>query len=192
SPAAHLFSQARGTLRYEAATARFMPDESPLSIIPAGAANGHFSLGAAVGNGEAAAAIAIERAGLSAARSAISSSAAADERYAIEPIWTVPSSRRSSKSFVDLQNDVTVADIALAAREGYQAAEHLKRYTTLGMGTDQGKTSNLIGAALLAEQLGAPIARVGTTTFRPPYTPVTFGAFPGRACGPHVEPTRYT
>ena len=192
SPAVHLFSQARGTLRYEATTACFVPDESPLSIIPAGAANGLFSLGAAVASGEAAAAVAVERVGLSVAPSVISSSAAGDERYAIEPSWTVPSSRRGSKSFVDLQNDVTVADIALAAREGYQAAEHLKRYTTLGMGTDQGKTSNLIGAALLAARLGAPIAQVGTTTFRPPYTPVTLGAFPGPARGPHVEPTRYT
>src|SRR5439155_8291332 len=70
--------------------------------------------------------------------------------------------------------------------------EHLKRYTTLGMGTDQGKTSNVIGLALLGEQLELSIAEVGTTTFRPPYTPVTFSAFPGHAQGPHVEPTRYT
>ena len=87
--------------------------------------------------------------------------------------------RHDGKCFVDLQNDVTVADIALAAREGYQSVEHLKRYTTLGMGTDQGKTSNIIGLALLAEQLGVSIPQVGTTTFRPPYTPVTLGAHPG-------------
>ena len=91
-----------------------------------------------------------------------------------------------------MQNDVTVDDIALAAREGYQSVEHLKRYTTLGMGTDQGKVSNIVGLALLAEQLGLPIASVGTTTFRPPYAPVALGAFPGIDAGTHVEPTRFS
>ncbi len=99
---------------------------------------------------------------------------------------------RAQNAFVDLQDDVTVRDIALAAREGYQAIEHLKRYTTLGMGTDQGKTSNVIGLALMGEYLGVPIPQVGTTTFRPPYTPITLGVLPGHAHGPHVEPTRYT
>jgi sarcosine oxidase subunit alpha len=97
-----------------------------------------------------------------------------------------------AKCFVDLQNDVTVRDIAIAAREGYTLSEHLKRYTTLGMGTDQGKTGSLIGMALLAEHLRVPIADVGTTTFRPPYTPVTLGAVAGQARGAHVEPTRRT
>jgi sarcosine oxidase subunit alpha len=95
-----------------------------------------------------------------------------------------------AKRFVDLQNDVTVDYVALAKREGYQSVEHLKRYTTLGMGTDQGKTSNVLGLALMAGELGTTIPAVGTTTFRPPYTPVTLGAFPGAATGPHVEPVR--
>jgi sarcosine oxidase subunit alpha len=99
---------------------------------------------------------------------------------------------KSAKRFVDLQNDVTVSDIALAVREGYESVEHLKRYTTLGMGTDQGKSSNIVGLALLAEQLDRPIPAVGTTTFRPPYTPLTLGALPGEDAGPHVEPTRYS
>ena len=107
-------------------------------------------------------------------------------------MWSVPCTAKGAKRFVDWQNDVTVDDIALAAREGYRSVEHLKRYTTLGMGTDQGKSSNVVGLALLAEELGLPIAAVGTTTFRPPYTPVTLGAFPGIDAGPHVEPTRYT
>jgi glycine cleavage system aminomethyltransferase T/NADPH-dependent 2,4-dienoyl-CoA reductase/sulfur reductase-like enzyme len=94
--------------------------------------------------------------------------------------------------FVDLQNDVTVADIELAVREGYRSIEHLKRYTTLGMGTDQGKTSNLAGAAILADRLGRSLAEVGTTTFRPPYTPVTLGALAGRERGEHAEPARLT
>src|SRR5207248_7503190 len=110
----------------------------------------------------------------------------------IGPFWSVAPRRRSAKAFVDLQNDVTAADIALAAREGYTSVEHLKRYTTLGMGTDQGKTSNVVGLALLGEATRRSIPDVGTTTFRPPYTPVTLGAFPGRECGAQVEPTRYS
>jgi len=106
-------------------------------------------------------------------------------------VWSVPAPR-GAKCFVDLQNDVTVADVALARREGYEAVEHLKRYTTLGMGTDQGKTSNVLGLALMSEQRHVTIPEVGTTTFRPPYTPVTLGALPGEARGAHVEPTRHT
>jgi sarcosine oxidase subunit alpha len=108
------------------------------------------------------------------------------------PLWAVPAPSKSDKCFVDLQNDVTVNDIALSARENYQSIEHLKRYTTLGMGTDQGKTSNVIGLALMAQLLDVPIPKVGTTTVRPPYTPVTLGAIPGHEAGPHVEPTRYS
>jgi sarcosine oxidase subunit alpha len=85
-----------------------------------------------------------------------------------------------------------VDDVALAAREGYRSVEHLKRYTTLGMGTDQGKSSNIVGLALLAAQLGQPVAKVGTTTFRPPYAPVALGAFPGLDCGTHIVPTRHS
>jgi sarcosine oxidase subunit alpha len=191
-PAVHLFSQARGSLKYDAITASFFPNESPLPIIPAGAVNGRFSLADAIADGEAAGIAAVERAGLHVTRSPPALPTRHANPMAIEPFWAVASPRKRAKSFVDLQNDVTVADIALATREGYQAAEHLKRYTTLGMGTDQGKTSNVIGLALLGEQIGVPISQLGTTTFRPPYTPVTFGAFPGHARGPHVEPTRYT
>jgi sarcosine oxidase subunit alpha len=106
-------------------------------------------------------------------------------------LWSVPG-RRRDKRFVDLQDDVTAEDVALAAREGYGSVELLKRYSTLGMGPDQGKTSNVVGLALLAEATGRSIAEVGTTTFRAPYTPVTFGALPGQARGAHVEPTRYS
>ena len=192
SPAVHLFSQARGSLKYDPMTASFFPDASPWPIIPAGAVNGHFSLAEAIADGEAAGAAAVERAGLHITGSTPAPPTRRANPVAVEPFWAVASHHRRAKSFVDLQNDVTVADIALATREGYQAAEHLKRYTTLGMGTDQGKTSNVIGLALLGEQLGLSIPEVGTTTFRPPYTPVTLGAFPGHAQGPHVEPTRYT
>ncbi|MDQ2916015.1 MAG: sarcosine oxidase subunit alpha family protein [Pseudomonadota bacterium] len=191
SPTVHLFSQARGTLRYDETTASFVPDKSPMSMVAAGAVQGRFGLGAAVAEGEAAANEALARAGL-AARSAPVSPVGSDQRMAVEPLWAVPAGRKGAKCFVDLQNDVTVRDIGVAKREGYRAVEHLKRYTTLGMGTDQGKTSNVIGLALMAEALGVSIPQIGTTTFRPPYTPITLGALPGHSHGQHVEPTRYT
>jgi sarcosine oxidase subunit alpha len=97
-----------------------------------------------------------------------------------------------AKHFIDFQNDVTAADVALAAREGYASVEHLKRYTTLGMGTDQGKTSNVNALALLAHDIGADIPSVGTTTFRPPYTPVGIGALAGRDGGERLDPVRRT
>ena len=193
SPTVHLFSQARGALAYDAGSACFLPAKSPMAIVPAGAVNGYREPARAVADAEAAADAALARAGVAAARGSTSFPAPHhdDERMHVEPLWSVPAPR-GAKCFVDLQNDVTVRDIALAGREGYQAVEHLKRYTTLGMGTDQGKTSNIIGLALMGEQLGVPIPQVGTTTFRPPYTPVTLGALPGPAHGAHVEPTRRT
>jgi sarcosine oxidase subunit alpha len=190
NPAVHLFSQARGTLRYDEALATFLPDHSPLPIVPAGAANGRFDLAAALADGHAAGLAAAARAGCAPGSPLAAPQAASVPTGALLPVWSVPAGRRSDKRFVDLQNDVTVADIALGAREGYRSVELLKRYTTLGMGSDQGKPSNVVGLALLAEQAGVPIAQVGTTTFRPPYTPVTLGAFPGRETGTHVEPTR--
>ncbi|SFT85674.1 sarcosine oxidase subunit alpha family protein [Paraburkholderia aspalathi] len=98
----------------------------------------------------------------------------------------------SGKAFIDLQTDVTESDVALAHREGYVSVEHLKRYTTLGMGTDQGKTSNLNGMAAMANQRGTSVPAVGTTTFRPPYTPVAMGALAGGATGAHFRPARRT
>ena len=210
NPAVHLFSQARGSLRYDTASACFLPDASPAPIVPAGAVRGGLTLASAIAQGDSAAREALSHAGVtprmgSAASAQTSSSLARSpsasmlpsppgdlDRLGVEPLWAVPSRRKGAKSFVDLQDDVTARDIALAAREGYQAIEHLKRYTTLGMGTDQGKTSNVIGLALMGEYLGVPIPQVGTTTFRPPYTPITLGVLPGHAHGPNVEPTRYT
>lgn len=191
NPTVHLYSQARGTLRYDPVTASFLPDASPLPIVTAGAVQGCFDLAQALRQGDAAGRDAAVRAGL-VARPVMVHVAPDGERAAVEPLWSVPARGKPGKAFVDLQDDVTVRDIEVACREGYQAVEHLKRYTTLGMGTDQGKTSNVIGLALMAAQLGVSIPEVGTTTFRPPYTPVTLGAFPGHAQGPRVEPTRYT
>jgi heterotetrameric sarcosine oxidase alpha subunit len=101
----------------------------------------------------------------------------------------VPKQQRG-KAFVDIQTDVTILDIEGAHEEGFESVEHLKRYTTLGMGTDQGKTSNVNGVRLMAAARSLPMAEAGTTTFRPPFTPVSFGALAGRTLGQHFRPTR--
>ena len=98
----------------------------------------------------------------------------------------------SVKAFVDFQNDVTAKDIRLAVREGMRSIEHVKRFTTNGMATDQGKTSNIHGLAIAAEALGKEMPEVGLTTFRAPYTPVTFGALAGHSRGKLFDPTRRT
>jgi sarcosine oxidase subunit alpha len=188
NPAVHLFSQSRGKLRYDERLAMFVPDTSPQAVIAAGAANGKLDLAEVLADGHAAGLAGAARAGFHASAPA---SPTADPTVSgpLQALWSVPS-RRGAKCFVDWQNDVTVADVALAAREGYRSVEHLKRYTTLGMGTDQGKTSNIVGLAVLAAELGVGIPQVGTTTFRPPYTPVTLGALAGHEVGANVEPTR--
>lgn len=115
-----------------------------------------------------------------------------DTSIAFVPAGALLSSKPSDKAFIDFQNDVTVADVELAHREGYQSVEHLKRYTTLGMGTDQGKTSNINGLGLMAAARGIDVMAAGTTTFRPPYTPASLGALAGRNVGPHFQPERRT
>jgi len=192
NPAVHLFSQARGTLRYDESLATFLPDRSPLSIVAAGGVNGRFDSAGALTDGHAAGVAAAAKAGFRDGEARPAPQAEPVVSGRLRPLWSVPARDKGAKRFVDLQNDVTVSDIALAVREGYESVEHLKRYTTLGMGTDQGKTSNIVGLALLAEQLHRPIPAVGTTTFRPPYTPVTLGAYPGEDAGPHLEPTRFS
>ena len=108
------------------------------------------------------------------------------------PVGPLLGAKSKGKAFIDFQNDVTVSDVELAHREGYQSVEHLKRYTTSGMGTDQGKTSNLNALMLMAAQRDMDISAVGTTTFRPPYTPASLGALAGRNIGPHFQPERRT
>ncbi len=110
----------------------------------------------------------------------------------IKPLYEVKIENRSSKALVDPQHDVTTEDIRLAHREGFVSVEHLKRYTTLGMSTDGGKMGNIIGLALMAEAMGCEIPDVGTTTFRPPYTPVSIGALRGRSVDEHFRPLRRT
>jgi sarcosine oxidase, subunit alpha len=111
------------------------------------------------------------------------------------PVWVMPQGagpELRAKMWLDYQNDVKVSDVQLAAREGYESVEHTKRYTTLGMATDQGKLSNINGLAVLADALNEDIPRVGTTTFRPPYVPVTLGALAGESRGDIFQPLRRT
>ena len=110
----------------------------------------------------------------------------------IEPLYEVTVQGKSYKSFIDPQHDVTADDVRLAHQEGFVSVEHLKRYTTLGMATDQGKMGNIIGLALMAEAMGKEIPEVGTTTFRPPYTPISLGALTGRGKGTHFKALRRT
>jgi len=202
NPTVHLHSQARGKLEFVDRIKSFVPAKAAAGDdiavlnphISAGACRGNFDLVDCLGDGSAA--------GYEAATDALNDSgeegvqvsqpdtvaatmASAEGLCELgDTLWIVPTEhevgRGPRKHFHDLQNDVTVADIQLAAREGYQSVEHLKRYTTTGMGTDQGKTSNVNALAIMAELRNATIPEVGFTTFRPPYTPVTFGAIAGQ------------
>ncbi len=141
----------------------------------AGAANGAFALGDCLAEGHAAGAAAAADLGFGASAGP-APSAEAEERKSLTPLWHVAG---KGKAFVDFQNDVTASDIELAAREGFESVEHLKRYTTLGMATDQGKTSNVQGLAIMAAVTGRSIPETGTTIYRPPYVPVAIGALAG-------------
>ncbi len=189
SPAVHLHSQAKGQLRYDEQLAAFVPGATIQAARSAGSANGAMTLAACLTEGFLAGASAAHAAGFGNGTPPPTPAASPDNCAPLKPLWQVRTGTRE-KCFVDLQNDVTTADIALAAREGYASVEHLKRYTTLGMGTDQGKLSNINGLAIQAQLLNAHIPDVGTTTFRPPYTPVTLGAIAGQERGPHVAPLR--
>ncbi len=196
NPSVHLFSQSRGKLRYDEVRGIFVPGTSVQAEESAGAANGSFSLAACLAEGARAGAAAAEAAGFAVpADGDLPPAVVAREEEPAAVLWLVPplkEKRGLAKHFVDHQNDVTAADVALAVREGYVSVEHLKRYTTLGMGPDQGKTSNVNALALLAHDTGAGIASVGTTTFRPPYTPVGLGALAGRDLGDLADPVRRT
>jgi len=195
NPAVHLFSQSRGRLVYDEQKCCFVPGESVQAERSAGAASGAFELAYALSEGREAGKSAASDAGFRKRGSAVSPRVELEEETPIEPMWVMPGRSRGApfaKHFVDFQNDVTAADIVLAAREGYRSVEHLKRYTTTGMGTDQGKTANVNALVVLAGQLGVDVSALGTTTFRPPYTPVTIGALAGRDIGELADPVRVT
>ena len=195
NPAVHLFSQSGGRLAFDGSRGAFVPGEARQAQIPAGGCNGTGALAFALSEGREAGKTAAAACGFRKRGGIPLPKVDVAEEAPIRLLWTIPPrhpDRRLDKHFVDFQNDVTAADIALAAREGYRSVEHLKRYTTTGMGTDQGKTSNVNALAILSETLGADIAATGTTTFRPPYVPATFGALAGRDVGALSDPVRTT
>ncbi|HEX3844161.1 MAG TPA: sarcosine oxidase subunit alpha family protein [Steroidobacteraceae bacterium] len=166
----------------------YVPAGLPTGMTAVGAAAGNFSLETALRAGSEAGRSAARSAGFDAP--AASLPRVAQEAVGGKPLWLVTGSRR--KAFVDPQHDVTTDDVAIATREGFHSAELLKRYTTLGMGTDQGKTSTLNGHALVATLTGRSPADLGTIASRPPYTPVAIGALAGTHRGPHFRPLRLT
>lgn len=196
NPAVHLFSQSGGKPVFDADRLAFLPGQPVQAQVSAGACNGAFDLGTCLEQGREAGIAAVTAAGFGADDTLAVPQAERTPAGAIRPLWVVPGRQAighgKAKHFVDFQNDVTAADVRLAVREGYRSVEHLKRYTTMGMGTDQGKTSNVNALAYLAETLGAPIPSVGTTTFRPPYTPVSYGVLAGRDVGELADPVRMT
>jgi sarcosine oxidase subunit alpha len=193
NPTAHLHCHAGGKLAWDEQRVCFVPAGGRASVRSVGAARGLYGLGECLEDGARSGAAAAVAAGFAAARASEVPKVPEETSRPAQALWAVPQQgRRGDKSFVDIQDDVTLSDIGLAAREGYVSVEHLKRYTTLGMGTDQGKTANVNGLALLAGARGEAIASVGATTFRPPYTPVTIGALVGRETGLHLAPVRRT
>jgi len=192
APCVHLFSQSRGRLTWSDAARAFVPSSSAERERSAGACRGVYGLAAALADGTAAGFAAAEACGFrtSARRYSVSGEQAARKAAPAAPKSSSPAG--SGKAFVDFQNDVTAADLALAAQEGFRSIEHVKRYTTVGMATDQGKTSNLNALGLVAARLGKSVPEVGHTTFRMPYTPVTFGALAGLARGDLFDPVRTT
>ncbi|WP_170381345.1 sarcosine oxidase subunit alpha family protein [Ruegeria atlantica] len=185
NPNVHLTCHQRGRPVWNEAMAAFVPGaDLPVCMSVAGAANGILSTHGALQSGAEGAAKALDLTG-----ALPDLPEAEDAPIAQTPFWYVQGCKRA---WVDQQNDVTVKDVKLSYQEGFRSVEHLKRYTTLGMATDQGKTSNITGLAIMAEVAGKSIPEVGTTIFRPPYTPVPIATFAGRMKGQEFHPTRLT
>jgi len=196
SPVVHLASHLGGRPEWREDILGFVPGPGNgiQQRIDAGAVNGVFALGDVLANGFEAGAKAAAEAGYKAVSGSLPQAEARQEEPMLA-LFQVPhdkSTARAPKQFVDLQNDVTAAGIELATREGFESVEHVKRYTALGFGTDQGKLGNINGLAIAARSMGISIVQMGTTMFRPNYTPVTFGAVAGRHCGELFDAKRYT
>ncbi|MBJ2152445.1 sarcosine oxidase subunit alpha family protein [Paracoccus sp. IB05] len=187
NPNVHLTCHQRGLPVWNADLAAFVPGTLPVGMVVAGAANGRLSTAGALASGAEAAAEALEGLGLTVKSADLPQ--AEDAPVRVTPLWYVP---HKGRAWLDQQNDVTVKDVKLAHQEGFRSVEHLKRYTTMGMATDQGKTSNISGLAVMAEMTGKSIPETGTTIYRPPYTPVPIAAFAGRSAGADFRPKRLT
>ena len=198
TPSVHLYSQSRGKLQWDERLQAFLPGAPSERVRSVGGCRGVFELASALADG-AAAGSAAARAATDPARRGVCPAgvvSAAPAPPGGRTAWVSDALPRPSgargRAFVDWQNDVTTRDLALATREGFHSIEHVKRYTTTGMATDQGKTSNLNALGIVSRSLGKPIPQVGLTTFRMPYTPVSFGSFAGPARGELFDPVRTT
>ena len=193
TPSVHLFSQSRGKLVYDEALQAYLPGTSVERERSVGACRGVYDLDKVLNHGAAGGVSAAQAAGYDGAASysftAKADSVGTDGFIGVTPHGGHPSKTRA---WIDFQNDVTEKDVKLAIREGFQSIEHVKRYTTTGMATDQGKTSNMNALGLVSETLKIPVPQVGLTTFRPPYTPTTFGIFAGQSRGDLFDPLRKT
>jgi heterotetrameric sarcosine oxidase alpha subunit len=188
NPNVHLASHHRGRPVWNPDLLAFVPGaDGPRGLFPAGAAAGQGGTGAALADGVRAATAALADIGVTAPE--VTLPAATDFASAQAAFWHVPGKRRA---WVDFQNDVTVKDITLAHNENMRSVEHLKRWTTLGMATDQGKTANISALAVMAEITGRTIPETGTTVFRPPYTGVSLSVLGGGDTGKHFRPERLT
>jgi len=189
NPNVHLTCHQRGRPTWRENIAAFVPASSLQNgMLVAGAAVGEFSTASAFRSGADQANVALQALGLK--PQSVELPQTEDAPVSITPFWYVKSG--TGRAWIDQQNDVTVKDIKLSHQEGFISVEHLKRYTTLGMATDQGKTSNMGGLAVMAEMTGKTIPETGTTIYRPPYTPTAIGVLAGRARGMDFHPTRLT
>ena len=188
NPNIHLTCHQRGRPEWDEGLSAFVPSaDLPHGLFVAGAANGHMSLSSALHDADKVTGTLLADLGYKAVASSVPKTQ--DKPVNQSAFWYVEGTQRG---WVDQQNDVTVKDIKLAHQENFKSVEHLKRYTTLGMATDQGKTSNMVGLAILAELTGQSIPQTGTTIYRPPYSPTAIGAFAGRSKGADFRPVRKT
>ena len=192
TPSVHLASQSGNKLKYEEKIDAFIPDKKKQHETSVGAANGSFTLEESLKHGfENGSNLSAK---ITETKTEISIPNVNEKKYgAHDKFWCMPLPKNENpKRFVDFQNDVSVSDIEIALREGYRSIEHVKRYTTLGMATDQGRTSNLNGLQLVSNIENKIVPEVGHTTFRPPFTPITIGTIVGREVGMEYMPTRKT
>ena len=181
SPIVNLMCHRGAKPKWDERIAGFVPPDMGNEFVAAGSAAGHMLLSECLVDGARAGTVKGKVPAVPKCR---------DEAFAVMPLWWVKES--TGKAFVDYQNDATARDLPLAAREGYRDIELAKRYTTAGMATDQGKLGNVNAIAILADATGRSMDQVGTTTFRPYYTPVSFGALAGPFAGHHFQPVRKT
>ena len=190
TPTIHLASQSGNKTKFNDKIDAFVPDKSKQKEITLGSANGVFTLEETI-KSSFEAGYEISKKMTNNDNKITVPQVSEKKNTSHDKFWCVPLPKdKKYKRFLDFQNDVVITDIELALREGYRSIEHVKRYTTLGMATDQGKTSNLNGLQLVSDIENKIVPSVGHTTFRPPYTPVTIGAIVGREIGKHTKPTR--